>query len=237
MAIILLKEIEKLKKKILSMSTRVEERFELAVKALVDMDTNLAEEVMKADSEIDELELEVEEECLKILALYQPVAVDLRYVNAIVKINKDLERIGDLAAKIARKARSLSVSEKINVSLDFRPMTERVRKMLEKSLNGLIEIDVDKAFEVCELDDEVDAMNAEMQTRINSLLAGHPEWVEQLMHYARVADSVERIADLAGNIAEELIYIVDGTVIKHDKESLKKRTEKKFKFWVENLGF
>jgi phosphate transport system protein len=236
MAVILLKEIEKLRKKILAMSTRVEEKFRLAVKAAEERDTSLAENVMKGDYEIDEFELDVEEECLRILALYQPVAIDLRYVTAIVKINKDLERIGDLAAKIARKARALSVMEKIDVSLDFSTMTERVREMLEKSLNGLIEIDVDKAFEVCEIDDEVDAMYAVIQAQINKYLTEHPEWTEQLMHYVRIADCVERIADHAGNIAEELIYIVEGTVIKHNKDSIKKRTENKFKSWVENLG-
>ncbi len=236
MAIMLLKEIERLKKKVLAMSTLVEERFSLAVRALEERDTSLAEEVIKADAEIDELELDVEEECLRILALYQPVAIDLRYVNAIIKINKDLERMGDLATKIASKARDLSLIDRISLAPDFGPMTEKVREMLGKSLTALIELDVDAAYVVCELDDEVDEINAEIQSSIAGILSEHPEWAKQLIHYTKIADSIERIADHAGNIAEELIYIIEGKVIKHHKESIKNRTEDKFNFWLENLG-
>ncbi len=130
------RELEKIKKSILSLGAMVEERIRMSIKAIETWDAELAEEIIRRDYEIDELEVEVEEECLKILALHQPVAVDLRFLIAVIKINSELERIGDEAVNIANRVRNISKRKKLNLSFDFSVMAEKAASMLRMSLDS-----------------------------------------------------------------------------------------------------
>ena len=229
MAVYLLKEMEKLRIRLDSLSTRVEERVIDAVEALENRDGELAGVIIKADKEIDEIELVVEDECIRILALFQPVAVDLRFVNSSVKINKDLERIGDLAVKSAWQAKDLSVKERIEADINLRALTAKVLVMLRRSLKALTNLDSESAYSVCELEDEIDDLTKTIQDNIKKLLYKHPEWSEQLMMLYKASECFERIADLANNIAREIIYIVEGKVVRHNKGVTKKESKNRFK--------
>jgi phosphate transport system protein len=159
-------ELERLKKKLLALSAIVEESVERAVRSTSNRDVQLAREVIENDRTIDLLEVEVEEECLKILALHQPVAVDLRFVVAVLKINNDLERIGDLAVNIAERSAYLAEKEPIAMPFDFVTMEKKTRLMLEKAIDSLIQMDIEIANEVGAADDEIDAINREMYNQV-----------------------------------------------------------------------
>jgi phosphate transport system protein len=219
MSFLLQKEIEHLKKKILSLSTYVEENLQRAVKSLETRDSQLANKAIETDALIDHMEIDVEEECLKILALHQPVAVDLRYLVATLKLNNDLERIGDLAVNIAERAASLATQPKMELPFDFSNMAKKVQIMVTKSLNALVNIDAPLAREVLTLDDAVDALNREMYEQVNQGIQKHPENLSMLIHYLSVSRNLERIADHATNIAEDVVYMIEGAIVRHHAES------------------
>ncbi|WP_456443293.1 phosphate signaling complex protein PhoU, partial [Caldithrix abyssi] len=157
MSIHLQKDIEKLKKKVLTLSMMVEETLYDAVTALKTQNKELAQRVIENDEKIDNMEVEVENDCLKILALHQPVAIDLRYVISVLKINNDLERVGDLASNIAQRAMELMYLGQNDLHFDLDTMFEKVKIMLKNSLKALINLDIDEAKSVLQMDDEVDA--------------------------------------------------------------------------------
>jgi len=214
-------EIVKLKKEILAIGAVVEESLHKAVKALEERDEKLAKTVIDNDVEIDRMEVDMEEECLKVLALYQPVASDLRLIVSILKINSDLERIGDLAVNIAERAAFLSTQEKINLPLDFPLMVEKTKTMLRKSLDALVEGNSSLAHEVCVADDEVDAINRHMYAQIQQAIKEHPEQVERLIHLLSTSRHLERVADHATNVAEDVIYMIEGEIVRHRAEDYK----------------
>ena len=195
------KELERLKKLIYSLSARVDESLELAVKSIQDGDVELANKVIDSDKIIDDMEIEVEEECLKALALYQPVAIDLRFIIAVMKMNSDLERIGDLAADIAKNGISIQQSQKPRIPLDLHQMSYLVKAIVRKSLDALINIDPYLAREVISDDLEIDTMKAEMKAEIVEALQRDPELAETLMTMLAVTHRLERIGDHACNIA------------------------------------
>ncbi len=209
------KEVDKLKQRILGLSSLVEDAVYKAVKAVNERDYARAQQVIDRDYEIDALEVEVEEECLKILALHQPVAIDLRFIIAVLKMNNDLERIGDLAVNISRRAQSLTKFPRLKRALDFEPMSDKVMSMLRKSLEALINLDSKLAHSVCEADDEVDKLNREMLTAISEGVRTHPEDGEILLHLISVSKNLERIADHSTNIAEDVIYMIEGEIVRH----------------------
>lgn len=212
------REIENLKKKILSMGAQVEETVNKAVEALETRDPSLAQQVIDGDEALDNAEVEIEEECLKILALHQPVAIDLRYVIAVLKINNDLERIGDLAVNIAERAAYLATHAPVEVPLDFRGMVERTKRMVSDSLNALVNVDTHLARHVRAADDEVDIINRNMFAIIQDYIARHPERVAESLHLLSASRHLERIADQATNIAEDVIYMVEGEIVRHQPE-------------------
>ena len=142
------REIDKLKKMLMSLCEVVEESLRQAVKSIRDRDEKLAEKVIETDIEIDHMEVDIEEECLKILALYQPVAIDLRFIITALKINNDLERIGDLAVNLAERSKFLAGRQSENIPFDFDEMTEKTKSMLHKSLEALVNMDAKLAYEV-----------------------------------------------------------------------------------------
>ena len=209
------RQIELLKQKILNVGGLVEEAIANAISAMLNRDGKLAQRVIGDDSVIDQMEVEVEEDCLKILALYQPVAADLRFVVAILKINNDLERIGDLARNIAKRVNYLSKSDPIELPFSLREMTTKVQSMVKLSLDALVNGDVSLARHVREEDDAVDDERKKIADHIISLIKKMPERVEYLLKLNSVSKHLERIADMATNIAEDVIYMVEGEIVRH----------------------
>ena len=208
-------ELNQLKKRILSLGAMVEEHVDMAIKAVEKKDATLAEEVIKADLEVDKIEVDIEEECLKLLALHQPVAEDLRFIIAVIKINNDLERIGDEAANIAARMVYISTREPVPVSFDYRMMSEKTRAMLKSSLDALVNMDEELAREVCVKDDEVDQINREIIAHIEKAILENPDKGGYLISLYSIARYLERIADHATNIAEEVIYLIEGIIQRH----------------------
>lgn len=214
--------VEVLKKKVLTLATLVEENVASAVQSVEKRDSVLAERVIERDDEIDQMEIDVEEECLKILALHQPVAVDLRFIVAVLKLNSDLERIGDLAVKIAKQTTFLIKSPDCrHVGFDFSKMYECARLMLKKSLDSLIRHDIKLAYEVGASDDILDAMNRQMYSKVKEGVLNQPEYVDMFLNYISISRSLERIGDHATNIAEDVIYMAEARIIRHSPERKK----------------
>jgi phosphate transport system protein len=211
------KELEKIKKRILFLGGMVEERVRMANRAIESRDRALANQIMKTDYEIDELEVEVEEECLKILALHQPVAVDLRFLVAVIKINNDLERIGDQAVNIAQRVENISKRPRMALSLDYEQMAEKAASMLRMSLDSLVNLDLDLAFQVLTLDDDVDHMAREVYDYIKEEIRKKPEAAGYLINYLFISRHLERIGDHSTNIAEEVIYLIEGEIVRHGR--------------------
>jgi phosphate transport system protein len=216
------REIATLKKEILALGAAVEEILYKAMKSLEERDKALAEQVMEEDAAIDQMEVEIEEDCLKVLALHQPVAIDLRLIVAIMKINNDLERVGDLAVNIAERSAFLATKEKVAIPADFTRMSEIARDMLKKSLDALVTEDPALAHKVCGMDDAVDAINREMYILIQDEIKKDPSKMESLIHLLSVSRHLERVADLATNVAEDVIYMIDGEIVRHKAEDYAK---------------
>ena len=211
------RELEKIKKMILSVGALVEERTHMAKKAIIDRDAEIAEIIVKSDHEIDEMEVELEEECLKTLALHQPVAVDLRFITAVIKINNDLERIGDQAVNIAERVLSIAKHGTFDFDYDYAEMLDKTETMLRMSLDALVNMDDDMAFKVLTLDDQVDDIQSEVYRVIKKAIEAHPDQVAYLINLYLISRHVERMADHATNIAEEVIYLIEGEIVRHGR--------------------
>jgi phosphate transport system protein len=211
------RELSQLKKRILSLGAMAEERVRTAVKAMETRDNELAKRIIGADYEIDETEMEIEEECLKILALYQPVAVDLRFISAVIKINNDLERIGDEAVNIADRVMIICKREKLGIPFDFSAMAEKAEMMLKTSLDAVVNLDLDLAVKVIVSDDEIDALQNEAYDVIKKAMEDHPDSLGHLINLFLISRHLERIADHAQNIAEEVVYMIEGEIVRHGR--------------------
>jgi len=221
MAKYLQREIENLKKKLLALGARVETSVRDAALSIEKRNADLAQKVIDDDIEIDNTEVEVEEDCLKILALHQPVAIDLRFIVAVLKINNDLERIGDLAVNVAERAVFLSSQPKVNISSDLFDMAQSAQSMLKESLDALINHDAELAHKVCASDDIVDQMNRQMYLKVQDAIVKNPKQISTLIHLLSASRHLERIADHTTNIAEDVIYMVEGQIIRHKTENYK----------------
>lgn len=217
MSVHLQREIERVKKSILALCAIVEDQVQASVRALLERDVELAKVVEQRDHDIDHREVEVEEECLKILALHQPVAIDLRFIIAAMKINNDLERIGDLAVNIARKAESFAAEPAIPIAFDIAGMWDKTHAMLRDSLDALVNMDGALAAEVCRRDDEVDRIKREIRIGVEDQIRREPQNVRPLMRLLAVSRNLERIADCATNIAEDVIYMSQGKIVRHNR--------------------
>jgi len=224
MAVHLRNAIEDLKKRILFLSAVVEENFRAAVTSLTKHDFELAQKVIEKDHEIDRLEIELEEECLKLLALHQPVAIDLRFIVAVLKINNDLERIGDEAVNLAERASFLAKMRDIHTEYEFENMAEKVQFMLKKSLDALVQLNSQMARDVCILDDEVDKLNHDIFERVKDEMRANPERIDALVLVLGISRHLERIADHATNIAEDVVYMIEGIIMRHRNEDYTLRT-------------
>ena len=210
-----IREIEKLKERLLALCAVVEETVYDAMRALRERDSALAQKIIDGDATIDEIEVEIEEECLKILALHQPVAVDLRYVVAILKINNDLERIGDTAGNIAARAKNMCTLGSVHLPPELDEMTIKTKKMVHDSLQSLVNLDANMAREVCRADAEIDQLNRRMFALTQSEISKDPSRTESCIVVLSVSRHLERIADLTTNIAEDVIYLIEGEIVRH----------------------
>jgi phosphate transport system protein len=211
----LLREIGKLKQMILALSAVVESSVQKAVRSIQELDRELANEVLGTDKEIDATEVEVEEECLKILALHQPVAIDLRFIISVLKMNNDLERIGDLSVNIAERTLFLCDEARITAPFDFSEMCHKTLEMLRKALDALMAMDLELAREVGSADDEVDEINREMYMKVSERIRQAPDQTLPLLSYISASRHLERIADYATNISEDIVYMIEGDIIRH----------------------
>ncbi len=217
MPIHLHRQIDKLKTMISRLAAMVEQHVTDALAAVQDFDVERARAVIDADDVIDRYELDIEEECLHTLALHQPVAFDMRYIIAILKINNELERIGDLAVNIADQAQFLADERQTTGPLPFNleAMAAKARDMLRQSLDALVNVDPHLARRICELDDEIDAIHGAMYDRVASAIRDDVDKLELYMHTLSVSRNLERIGDHAVNIAEDVLYITEGDIFRH----------------------
>ena len=212
------RELDGLKKELLELSAAVEESVVKSIQSLKDRDEALAREVIDNDDAVDNAEVALEEQCLKILALHQPVAGDLRFIVATLKINNELERVADLAVNIAERSLVIGRQKVIDAPFDFTHMAQKSRSMLTRAIDSIIRLDTVLAHEVCEADEEVDELNRDVYTQVYRLINEHPENAEILINYISVSRHLERIADYATNIAEDVIYLVEGKIIRHQPD-------------------
>lgn len=211
----LAREIQKVQKLLLNLAAMVED---LLTQSIIAVDTGnepLAQQIIQSDQRIDLMENQIEEECLKMLALYQPVAQDLRFVVACLKVNNDLERIADMACNIACRVQSAMAVRQENLPVNFIPMAQEVQRMLKMSLDALFQTDKELARKVCKMDREVDEMNRRHTQNIIQIVREKPIFSEPLIYLLGVSRNLERIADCCTNIAEDIIYMIDGNIVRH----------------------
>lgn len=210
----LTRAIYKIKKEILSLGAMVEDRFKKTIYAVKTNDLEQAVQIIETDYLVDAQEVEVEEECLRTLALYHPVATDLRLITAVIKINNDLERIADYAVNIARRFQ-ISGQNSDSFQYDYTAMAEQAIKMLKLSLDALVSLDGNLAYKVREMDEEVNTMRNEAYNVMKQAIRKNPEKVEEIINMYLISRHIERVGDHTKNIAEEVIYLIDGEIIRH----------------------
>jgi phosphate transport system protein len=211
-------ELKHLNEKLLEMVRLVEEAISRAVRALVKRDAKLAEQVIQADEAINFLEIEIEELCLKLLALQQPLAIDLRFIASALKINNDLERIGDQTVNIAERTLDLLKQPLLKPLIDIPRMATLAQKMVKDSLDAFVNRDTKLARDVLKRDDYVDDLNDQIFRELLTYMMQDPKTISRAVDLILVGRHLERIADLATNICEDVIYLVDGKMIKHHIE-------------------
>ncbi|MEM6454505.1 MAG: phosphate signaling complex protein PhoU [Acidobacteriota bacterium] len=209
------RDLERLNRELTNIGALVEDATNKAILALIDRRAELAREVIAGDKQIDAREVQLEEDCLKNLALHQPVATDLRVVVTIMKVNNDLERVGDLAGNIAERALDLAGKPTITIPKEIEEMTAWVRTMLRDCLHAVIELDVQLAHKVLRDDAEVDGRHQQIYGIMREAMQAEPDRIGDFMQLVTVSRCLERIADLATNIAEDVIFVVEGEVVRH----------------------
>jgi phosphate transport system protein len=216
------RDLEALEREILAQSSLVEEMIAKSCRALVDRRVDLSSEVFDGEQQIDMREVKIEEECLKILALHQPVAVDLRRTATVLKINTELERIADLAVNIAERTSSLSENAEFEIPDKVERMAIKATDMVHDALDAFVELDVELAREVCRRDEEVDLLNRQVIDELTDAMRERPDAIDPALHVFSISRHIERIADCATNIAEDVIYLVEGEIARHHFVELKK---------------
>ena len=209
------RDLDNLQKDLLALAASVEEAVHKAIRALQERDVALAEEVIDGDNDIDQEENHVEEECLKLLALHQPVAIDLRRIIAALKINTDLERMADLAVNIAERAAALARLPPVAVPVQVQHMADLTTAMVRQSLDAFVNLDPRQARRVIRMDEEVDRYNREIIDQLLGDMQRSPEAISSGVSLFSVVRHLEGIADHAVSVAEEVVYLVEGEVLRH----------------------
>ena len=215
MTVHLQRDLDNLKKDIVHLGSLVQNSTQSVVEFLGTKSEQQLQDVLEYEDRINELEVDIEEHCLKVLALHQPVAIDLRFIIVIMKVNNDLERMGDQAVNISQRVKSLMDGPELSISLPIDEMTNAVQKMVSLSLEALVSQDPAIAREVVDMDDIVDDLNAQTYDLIRETIQADPSLVTSAMSMATISSNLERIGDLCTNIAEEVIFMVEGQVIRH----------------------
>ncbi len=218
MPIQLVKELTELRRAILTMGSAVEQRVDQATEALLQNRADLARAVREGDTEIDQMDVDIEAECLRILALSQPVAADLRLVLAVFRINNELERIGDEARGIAKRVLDLSEANPLDIPPVLRHMAQAAREMLGDSLTALAQSNASLARSVRAADEQVDEYQKQMFAWIQEEIPRHVDALRAAIDLLSVARRFERIADLSTNIAEDVIFLIEGSQVRHARE-------------------
>lgn len=208
-------ELNKLKEELLKMGGSAERAISNAVEALINRDTALGERAIAEDEKIHAIELAIDEHCLKLLALKQPLAADLRFITAAMRINAELERIGDQAVNIAERVIVLNREPQLKPYIDIPRMAEITQSMVKDVLDAFVNGDAQLARSVCERDDQVDALNEQVFRELLTYMISNPQTITRAVHLIIVSRCLERIADHATNIAEGVIFVVKALVIKH----------------------
>ncbi len=214
----LVRDLESLQRRILNMAGCVEEAIYRSIQALQEHNKSLAQEVIAGDNKVDELDNAVTEECLKLLALHQPVAIDLRRIATVFMITTDLERMGDLATDIAQRA--LTLQANIAIPDKLPRMTDLTTSMVRQSLDAFVNLDGKQARRVIRLDDEVDRYNDQIIDELMERMKASPQWIEPNLSLFSVVRHLERIADHATNISEDVLYLVDGEIVRHRHQAI-----------------
>lgn len=210
------RDLDQLAKDLLTMGGLVEEATNRAITALVRRDRTLAREVANGDGAINDRENLIEESALKILALHQPVAADLRFIITALKVNNDLERIGDHAVSIAERAEMLADLDPLPLPDDFDKLVDSVQRMMHDSLNALVQRDAELARSVCMMDDEVDRIHRQMYVEMQAVMHRDSKLIEPAVSAISATRHLERIADLATNVAEDVVFMVEGEILRHN---------------------
>ncbi len=213
------RELQRLRSALVDQFGTVEQMIQLSVRSLMEGSTALADQVIAGDEEVDQADLSIEEECLKLLALHQPVATDMRWLITVVKINNDLERMADLACNIAERAKSLEMFPLYPVPEEIQEMVLISTRMVRDALDSFVESDAQKASEVIQEDEQMDALNRIVIQNIKNSMRHSPDYVDPALHCFSASRHLERIADLATNISEDVIYLVEGTIVRHQHDS------------------
>ena len=208
-------ELEELKHRILAMAGMAEQAIDLAVQAYSQRDPALCQRVLNNESAINRAEREVDEFAIDLLAMQQPMAIDLRFILAVIKINADLERVGDQAVNIVQRVMNMIESSPIDLPVDIPAMATRVRAMVRDALRAFIEGDPDLAKHVLEADDEIDRINKEAFAALSACMQSKPDSAVQALDALSIARNLERVADHATNIAEDVIFWVRGADVRH----------------------
>jgi len=211
-------DLQSLKKRLLEMGALVEQRVHQAISALMERQPRAAEEVAQGDQEVNNLQIEIDDRCLKLLALQGPLASDLRLITAAMKINADLERIGDQAVNIAETALRVMAQPPLRPVLDLHRMAELAQKMTRDSLDAFVRRDSALATAVLAQDDEVDLLKDQSFRVLLTYMMADPGTIERALGLILVARNLERIADHATNIAEDVIFVVEGKDVRHHHE-------------------
>lgn len=212
------RELESLKTMLMKMASMAEDNFHNAIRSLVERNTELAQQVIRTDARVDALELEIDNAIVDMLALQKPVASDLRLIIAAQKINNDLERISDHAVNIAQSAQTLTASTVLPSLLHIPQMSDMTRTMLRDALDAFLHLEPDKARQVCKQDDQVDDLNRSNAREVIGFISAKTLPVEEGLDLIRVSRNLERVADLATNIAEEVVFLTQARVMKHHAE-------------------
>lgn len=213
------RDMEQLHRHVLALSAMTEEMIDKATMALAERRDDLAAEVITADSEVDQAEVQIEEECLKILALHQPVAADLRRIACVLKVNNDLERIADLAVSIAERARAICDDPDFPIPDQLGRMVALATQMVRGAMDAFVNSDAQAARRLLRLDDDVDQHNRDIIEDLQALMQHDSGHVPAALHCFSATRHIERIADHATNIAEDVIYLVEGEIVRHTKSA------------------
>jgi phosphate transport system protein len=207
--------LDDLREDLLALFGVVEQMVDMAVRSLVERRPDLANRVIQTDSTVDSREVKLEEECLKLLALHQPVATDLRQVISVVKINSELERMADLACNIAERALALDMYPMFSVPDELNDMVRESNSMVRRALDAFVSGDTQKAREVIRDDDVVDALNRIIIDQLQDLMQESPDYVVPAVHCFSASRNIECVADLATSLAEDVVYLIEGEIVRH----------------------